>query len=352
MKKTQSFKVLITGCLVLLLVLLPTGCKKQSEQTNPGDAANQGPPPTFHLVTHGIAGEMFWATVAKGWADACALYNIDGKFVPVRMEDNVAEMLGNLETVVAYGSDGIACVISDYKMLEEPLNIAIEKGIPVVAVNTRDFRPDDQRIAYLAYVGEGSYEVGQANAQAVLDKFQQLAGRPPKHAIYMVHAVGVQCVEQRGLGMQDVFDKTGTRFTKVACKFNPVTTQESIRAFIANNPDVETVHSACSLVAHWSMEILQQMGKLGNTNEDFKEGNVYVGGIDMDEMLLKDILRGDVIATIDQQPYLQGYYAAEMLYMYHKYGFLLASDILTGPYVVDQTNAAQRIEQLQLIAPK
>jgi ABC-type sugar transport system substrate-binding protein len=179
-----------------------------------------------------------------------------------------------------------------------------------------------------------------------------LAGRPPKHAIYMVHAVGVQCVEERGLGMQEVFEKAGTKFTKVACKFNPTTTQETLRAFLANNPDVETVHSACSQVAHWSLQMLKQMGKLGNVNEPFKEGNVYVGGIDMDEMLLQDIQRGDCVATIDQQPYMQGYYAAVVLYFYHTYRMLPANDIMTGPYLVDQSNAGQRIEQLRQISSK
>lgn len=343
---TNRFLSLAQMVLVLAVLFGIGGCK---DKNSPTLTAKNEEKPTFHLLTHGIAGDVFWSTVAKGWRDACELYGIDGKFVPVRLEDNVAEMLGNMESVVAHGSDGIACPISDHKMLENPIATAIEKGIPVVAVNTRDFRPAGERIPYLVYVGEGSYETGKANAEAVLEKFQQLAGRAPKHAIYMVHAVGVQCLEERGVGMQEVFEQAGTRFTKVACKFNPTTTQEAIRAFIANNPDVETIHSGCSLVAHWSMEMLKQMGKLGNVNESFKEGNVYVGGIDMDELLLRDIRNGDVMITVDQQPYMQGYYAAVLLYLYDKYGMLPANDILTGPYLVDQSNAQQRIEQLQLI---
>jgi len=347
----MSQKRLNPHFLLILAVLLAAaaGCKEKSTQPA---ASQNNKKPTFHMLTHGIAGDVFWATACKGWLDACELYGIDGKFIPVRMEDNVAEMLGNLETVVAHGSDGIACPISDYKMLENPLKLAVGNGIPVVAVNTKDARPPGQRIPYLIYIGENSYETGKANAEAVLKKFSQLAGRPPKHAIYMVHAVGVQCVEERGLGMQEVFEKSGTKFTKVACKFNPTTTQETLRAFLANNTDVETVHSGCSQVACWSLQMLKQMGKLGNVNEPFKEGKVYVGGIDMDEMLLQDIQRGDCVATIDQQPYMQGYYAAVVLHLYHKYRMLPANDILTGPYLVDQSNAGQRIEQLRQLSIK
>jgi len=337
--------------LVVLGAVLAAGaaCKKNVHTER--DEAYPASKPVYHFLTHGIMGDIFWCTVCKGWNDACERYGIDGRFVAVRMEDNVAEMLGNLETVVAQGSDGIACVISDYKMLEAPLRRALADGVPVVAVNTRDFRPEGQRIPYLRYVGEGSFEVGKANARAALEKFRALAGRPPKHAIYMVHAVGVQCLEERGEGMRSVFEAVGTKFTKVACKFNPTTTQEAIRAFLANHPDVETIHSGCSLVAHWAMEILKQMGRLGNVNEPFVAGNIYVAGIDLDEMLLRDIQRGDVMLSIDQQPYLQGYYAALLLYMYNRYHLLPANDILTGPYVVDQSNCAERLEQFKRISP-
>jgi simple sugar transport system substrate-binding protein len=186
----------------------------------------------------------------------------------------------------------------------------------------------------------------------VVQRFRAKVGRAPRHSIYMVHAVGVQCLEERGLGMKDVFEKAGTKFTKVACKFDPTTTQEAIRAFLAKNPEVETVHSSCSQVAHWAMEVLRQMGKLGNLKEPFQEGKVYVGGIDLDAMLLRDILNGDVMLTIDQQPYMQGYMAAVLLNLYHKYHMLPASDILTGPYLVDQNNAQQRLEQQQLLIRK
>ena len=67
----------------------------------------------------------------------------------------------------------------------------------------------------------------------------------------------------------------------------------------------------------------------------------------MDEQLLNDIHRGDVIATIDQQPYLQGYLAAVLLFQYHTFGLIPSSEVLTGPFVVDQSNALQRVKQIQ-----
>ena len=332
-------------CLVLILLLLGCGQHDASDKSPAGkqNASSR----KFHLVTHAMPSDPFWTLVKKGWEDACKRYEIDGRYLGVRTDGNVGEMLGNLETVVATGSDGIACVITDQQALEAPLRRAIKDDVPVIALNVKDYREDEQRIPYLTYVGEGSFETGRASALVVLERFQELASRPPNHAIYLIHATSIQCLEERGLGMEEVYEEAGSKFTKVACKFDPVTTQEALRAFLEANPDVETVHSGCSQVAHWAALMLKKMGRLGNVHEPFEEGQVYVGGIDMDEQLLADISRGDVIATIDQQPYLQGYLAAVLLYQYHTFGLLPSSDILTGPYVVEQSNSEQRIEQIQ-----
>ncbi|MBD14330.1 MAG: hypothetical protein CMJ72_04080 [Planctomycetaceae bacterium] len=330
--------------LLLLSILLLSSC---SQSDNPIVNPKQAEPPVFHLVTHAMPSDPFWTLVKKGWEDACLRYEIDGRYLGVRTDGNVGEMLGNLETVVATGSDGIACVITDQQALERPLRRAINNQVPVIAVNVHDYREEDKRIPYLTYVGEGSLETGKASAEVVLERFEKLANRPPKHAIYLIHATSIQCLEERGLGMEQAYAKVGSKFTKVACKFDPVTVQEALRAFLEANPDVETVHSGCSQVAHWAALMLKKMGRLGNALEPHQEGQVYVGGIDMDEQLLTDITKGDVIATIDQQPYLQGYLSAVLLFQYHTFGLLPANNILTGPYVVGQSKAQQRIEQIQ-----
>ena len=332
-------------CLVIGSLLL--GCSASDTSLPSGADQQPGGSPVFHLVSHAMPSDPFWTLVKKGWEDACQRYEIDGRYLGVRTDGNVGEMLGNLETVVATGSDGIACVITDQQALEAPLRRAIDGGVPVIAVNVHDYREEDRRIPYLTYVGEGSFETGQASAKVVLERFRQLADRPPKHAIYLIHAASIQCLEERGQGMEEVYQQAGTKFTKVACKFDPATTQEALRAFLEANPDVETVHSGCSQVAHWSALMLKKMNRLGNVLKTFEQGRVYVGGIDMDEQLLADISRGDVIATIDQQPYLQGYLSAVLLYQYKNYGLLPSSNILTGPYVVDQANSEQRIRQIQ-----
>ena len=325
-----------------------SSCSRSSSSNDSAGNTND-PKPVFHLVTHGMANDPFWAMAVKGWQDACQRYGIDGRYIGTKSDGNVTEMLRNLESVLASGSEGLACVITNQSMLDKPLRQAITGGVPVLAVNTKDFRDTEERIPYLMYIGESSFNTGKANAEAVLDTFKKMAGRPPKHSVFMLHAVSIQCLEERGEGMKSVLEPVGTKFTKVACRFDPTITQNSIRSYLQANPDVETIHTAASKIAHWAVQLLRDMGRLGNVNEPFQEGKIYVGGIDIDPQLLNDIQKGDAVATIDQQPYLQGYYSAQTLFFYTKYGMLPSSDILTGPYVVNQAGAQRRIDQLKAI---
>ena len=344
----NPFRAMLLG-IALLGTLGIFGCAGADGSSATDRDSHTEKKPVFHMITHGMPGDPFWSQVQRGWKDACQQFNIDGRYIGVQQDGNVGQMLANLETVVSTGSDGMACVISDQETLETPLRQMIEDGIPVIAVNIKDQRGESNRIPYLTYVGEGSYETGAASAKAVLERFQKITGRPPKHAAFVNHAVGVQCLEDRARGMEDVYTAAGTKFDMIASPSEPSRVQENIRAFVAANEDVEAVHAGASQITHFAVSILKQMNRLGNVNEPFEEGRVYVGGIDMDKQLLEDVRIGDAVATIDQQPYYQGYLAALLLYQYHKYRLIPSSDILTGPYVVDQANAEQRIGQIKAL---
>jgi len=70
-----------------------------------------------------------------------------------------------------------------------------------------------------------------------------------------------------------------------------------------------------------------------------------LGCFDLDEVTLAAIKDGIALFTVTQQQYLQGYLPIVWLYLYNRYGFLPANDILTGPGFVDSSNI-EKVEQL------
>ncbi|HEX9116742.1 MAG TPA: substrate-binding domain-containing protein, partial [Anaerolineae bacterium] len=65
-----------------------------------------------------------------------------------------------------------------------------------------------------------------------------------------------------------------------------------------------------------------------------------MGGFDLTPEIIKGIEDGTITATVDQQPYSQGYYSITQLALYLKYG-LYPSDMKTGGLgLVDKSNVA------------
>ena len=68
---------------------------------------------------------------------------------------------------------------------------------------------------------------------------------------------------------------------------------------------------------------------------------IPIGGFDLTLDIIDGIEKGIITATVDQQPYSQGFYAVAQLALYVKYG-LYPSDMNTGGLgLVDKTNVAK-----------
>jgi simple sugar transport system substrate-binding protein len=347
-------KILFGLTLLVLLGLVTSACAGPATTQAPAaptlvpavsKPAAATPQYTFYYVTHCLPSDPFWATQFKGMTDAAERYNIKAVYLGSKVSGDVGELLGNLETAIAAKPDGIAVVVTDAKPLDEPLRRAINQGIPVVAANVRDFRDPPDRIPYLIYIGEDSYLSGAKQAEKLVDVFKKLYGRVPKRSVFAIHEPGNVVQEMRANGVIDVLKKAGVATVdKVDVTYEPAKVSETLRAYLQAHPDTESIHTGNILVAHWAVQLLEEMGRLGNVNSPAKEGNTFVAGIDMSPEGIQDVIDGKIVDTIDQQPYLQGYYAMELLWFWKTYKMVPATNISTGPYVIDKDNAAAVLE--------
>jgi len=304
----------------------------------------------YYFISHQAPTEPFWSAVEKGWSDAIALLpGVKGEFAaPQWGHANVPEMLGVIESALASNPDGLAVVMSNPQMLDDPVRTAINNGISIVAVNTIDPRPEGERIPYKTYIGENSYEMGKLAANTVIEKFKEIYGRAPKGAIFLNHAPGVVCMELRGNGVKDACKEHGVeKIEVVEVQYDPGKVIETVRAYTTKYKDTEIVITGASMVSHFSAVSLKENNKLGNINQPAKEGNVFVGGIDVNPDLLKDIMNGDVVCTVDQQPYTQGFMAAIALYLDDTLKIAPVGNINTGPNLILEHNAADILEQAE-----
>ena len=71
--------------------------------------------------------------------------------------------------------------------------------------------------------------------------------------------------------------------------------------------------------------------------ESFRDGDFFVAGFDLSPELIRLIQNGTISCTIDQQPYVQGFYPVVQLAHWCRYGLKPAS-IDAGVTVIDRTN--------------
>ncbi len=279
---------------------------------------------TFYYVSHGGPADPWWAPVIKGSQDAGKLLGV--KVVYNGPEKFSIQALVNLvESAIAANPDGMIVTITDYKALDEPLRKAINKGIPVIAVNVPDPRPKGERIPYLSYVGQNEYDAGYYLAKYLID-----TGYKPKRVIIGIHEVGHIGLETRAKGIIDAIKEKypDVPVEKLDITTDPTKAAEVIKNYLTAHPDTDVIFTLGPLGAHPALQVLDEMGL---------SGKVKLLTIDIDDTILKAIEEGKLLAAVSQQPYAQGFLPVVFMYLYVKYGIIPPEHVPTGPTVIDKT---------------
>jgi len=69
--------------------------------------------------------------------------------------------------------------------------------------------------------------------------------------------------------------------------------------------------------------------------------NIPIGGFDVTSDILSAIKSGTITATVDQQPYVQGFQSVMELALYLKYGISPANINTSNGALIDKTNVDQ-----------
>jgi len=282
----------------------------------------------FRLVTHG-GDDPFWAVVKQGMIDAAAVYGVKAE-IDLAGSD-LANQQKKFQEAVASKPDGIALVINNDDAWDKPVEDALAAGIPVIGINNDDTKgPVGNK--RLAYIGQnevragymlGAKVFGDAKAAGVdLSKAKVgFAAEVPTAAYAQVRSQGLkQAMAEFGVpGELDIIDGGGIEMT---------TNEQRETAYLLANPDTNFMFGAGGIVTDRLATSLKNAGK--------KPGEVWAGGFDAAPGTVQGLKDGYLIASIDQQQYLQGYHAVSTLYLYNKYG--LTPNIDTGGYLITKDN--------------
>ena len=116
----------------------------------------------FVFVNH-VTTNPFWVPTIYGIEDAAALLGLPEAQWTGSDSSDVGEMVNTFEAAIAGGANGIAVALVDLEAFNEPVQAALDAGIPVVSYNA------DAPNARMSYTGQDLYGSGFAMGQRIVE---------------------------------------------------------------------------------------------------------------------------------------------------------------------------------------
>jgi simple sugar transport system substrate-binding protein len=237
-------------------------------------------------------------------------------------------MVDAMNTAVSGNADGIAISVVDPQAFNDPIQEALDNDIPVIAYNANGEGPGTN--PSLAYVGQDLFGSGQEMGQRIVD----LVGEGL--VALFIATPGQLNIQPRIDGARQAIESSGANIEIEQITSGAELPEElnRIDAYYQGHKDVAGMFAVDAGSTQGVAQVMERY--------DLHEQGVRGGGYDLLPKTLELLDAGHIDFTIDQQPYLQGFYPVMQLYLYK------ISDGLTGPaetntglLFVEQDDAAQ-----------
>ena len=269
----------------------------------------------FTLVNH-VTTNTFFTPTQNGAADACKLLGCSYQWTGSQTS-NVSEMVNAMNSAVSAGANGIGVSLVDLHAFNGPTNSALNAGIPVVAYNA-----DAAGNARLAYIGQDLFLSGQEMGKHIASLV------PSGDVALFIATPGSLNIQPRIDGALDTLKGHSSIKPHVVATGAAIPQELStIDAYATGHPSTKGMFA----VDAGSTQSVAQTIQKHNL-----KGKVMGGGYDLTPITQQLLAAGYTQFTIDQQPYLQGFFPIMELYLYNVTQKLTGTaDINTGLKFLD-----------------
>ncbi len=283
-----------------------------------GHAVAASKPLTFAMITHAQPGDTFWDIIRKGANAAAAKDNVKLIYLADPTADKEAQLIDN---VVQQHVDGIALTLAFPQAMEKNVKEAEAAGIPIVGFNAGG--DDWKKAGLLMYVGQDETIAGKA----VGDK---LNAEGAKSVLCVDQQQGAVQLEERCNGIKATFK--GKYQILYTTGYDMPTVKSRVQAKLQQDPSIDYV---VTLGAPFAPSVLGAISAAG--------GKAKLGTFDLTPEAVNLIKAGKLQWAIDQQPYVEGYEAVDLLWLNKTNGDVVGGGgpLLTGPAFVTKANVAE-----------
>lgn len=263
----------------------------------------------FVFVNH-VTTNPFFVPTQYGAQDACDLLGCDFQWTGSANSD-VSEMVNAMNSAIAAKASAIAVPIIDPKAFNGPTERALAAGIPVFSYNAD--QPAGGANKRLAYIGQDLYQAGVMMGERIV---KLVDGGT---VALLIATPGALNIQPRIDGARDAIKKSGKNYDVQVIATGATVNEElsKVESFYLGHQDVKGMFAVDGGTTQGVAETMSKHGLAAK--------GVHGGGFDLLPRTLTLIQAGAMDFTIDQQPYLQGFYTAMQMFAF------LASGGLVGP---------------------
>jgi simple sugar transport system substrate-binding protein len=280
--------------------------------------------PTVYVIAPSLT-DPFWITEQNGAKQAGNDFGVNVVFQAPAQDTGDAGMVPMVQAAMAAKPAGIAI---DYtsKTMEGVTTAALDGAIPVVLYNNNRFEgknaPDDKRILGLAFVGQDESVSGEILAKAWLPS---LPSKPCK--VLIVNPFPTAFVlTLRADGVKRALDAAGYPHEDLATTGDQAQNLSLIGAALQADPSICGIVGLGNPAANPAARYVGENGL-----------KIPVATFDVGAEAAKRIKDGTLTMAINQQPFLQSYFAVANLANEAKYN-LSPVNVNTGTSIVTAKN--------------
>jgi simple sugar transport system substrate-binding protein len=306
----------------------------------------------FLAAAIGALGLLFWQPASHAaerivfvghWSESDSFYNVvrnsaqlaaDQMGVTIEFRNpaggDLSEMGRLIDQAIASKPTGLISTVPDENIVGSSLSNAVGSGIPVVIVNSGS--PEiAKKIGALRYIGQAEYEAGKAageKAKAANVKSFVCVNHFYQHPVSHDRCKGFADGLGVPIGDQEIDSGTDP---------NDIVTRTA--AYLKAHPDTQAILTLGPTGADPMIKWVKEQGAAEK---------YFFATFDLSQDIVGAMKDGMIRVAVDQQPFIQGYGAVEILTNYSRFGVLQANDVFSGPGLVTKEN----LEQVLALAGK
>ncbi|GAB2588965.1 sugar ABC transporter substrate-binding protein [Streptomyces capparidis] len=298
-----------------------TGGKRAEERAERaaagGRAAVDTPRWTVAMVTHAGQGDTFWDIVQKGAKQAAVKDNLRFLYSNNKEAQGQAQLV---QAAIDQKVDGLIVTLAKPEAMRGVLAKAREAGIPLITINSGS--AESKEFGALTHIGQDETIAGEAVGE-------ELNRRGRKKALCVLHEQGNVGHEQRCDGVGETFagklEKLYVEGTNMPDVLSSMTSQ------LQSDRSVDAVVTLGAPYAATAVRAAKDA-----------DSDAEIATFDLNAQVADGLADGSLAFAVDQQPYLQGYQAVDLMWLYKYNADVLGGGrpVLTGPQIVTREDAA------------